>query len=402
MAEITLEFGSGKWLRERTFADAQAVQDWADKEKEAWRQFGTVTEATQTIDRLNTLSTTTNNMPDITEDETDDKLTEYLRRRNLQTVFSNIQMFRTDEEFQFVADVQKNHPDLVASFFRYFLHGGVDNAFTEQGILFRTLLSRRLLKENDPKAASQRAALEKLTEEYQNRLSDLDKKLADTRKMAAQGQTEERDRTDNALEVMSAVTNTQIEQSRSELNQIVDRLTTDGERAIEKINATDANFKEKLSLQPTVKYWTDKAAKHDVKARNLLEVLVFAAVVVGAAIFVALICLFAFQPELGKIGETKTLLTLGATGALTTLIFWAGRIITRIYLGNVHLANDARERATLINTYLALNVDEVATEQDRALVLATVFRPSTDGVVKDDAAPVFGVPGLIAGRMSGS
>lgn len=71
----------------------------------------------------------------------------------------------------------------------------------------------------------------------------------------------------------------------------------------------------------------------------------------------------------------------------TTILFWGGRILTRIYLGNVHLTNDAAERAVLIETYLALNADGGISPEERELMLRTVFRPSTDGVVRDDAAP---------------
>ncbi|WP_425487836.1 DUF6161 domain-containing protein [Microvirga lupini] len=48
---------------------------------------------------------------------------------------------------------------------------------------------------------------------------------------------------------------------------------------------------------------------------------------------------------------------------------------------------DAEERATMVKTYLALTEKHAADEKDRALVLASLFRPTTDGIVRDDGAP---------------
>jgi hypothetical protein len=52
-----------------------------------------------------------------------------------------------------------------------------------------------------------------------------------------------------------------------------------------------------------------------------------------------------------------------------------------------HLAVDSEERATMVKTYLALTEKNAADEKERALVLASLFRPTSDGIVKDDAAP---------------
>ncbi len=42
----------------------------------------------------------------------------------------------------------------------------------------------------------------------------------------------------------------------------------------------------------------------------------------------------------------------------------------------------------MITTYLALiNEGGAATDKERALVLAPLFRPTEDGLVKDDGAP---------------
>jgi Family of unknown function (DUF6161) len=72
---------------------------------------------------------------------------------------------------------------------------------------------------------------------------------------------------------------------------------------------------------------------------------------------------------------------------MTTIAFWIGRILLRMYLSGHHLATDAEERRTMIMTFLALAKNKSVEENDRKLILTALFRPGSDGIVKDDAAP---------------
>ena len=54
-----------------------------------------------------------------------------------------------------------------------------------------------------------------------------------------------------------------------------------------------------------------------------------------------------------------------------------------------HLKTDASARSALAHTYLSLIKDEAATPEDRAIVLASLFAPVSDGLVKDDGMPAF-------------
>ena len=72
---------------------------------------------------------------------------------------------------------------------------------------------------------------------------------------------------------------------------------------------------------------------------------------------------------------------------MTTIAFWIGRILLRMYLSGHHLATDAEERRTMIMTFLALAKSKSVQDADRNLILTALFRPGSDGIVKDDAAP---------------
>ena len=57
---------------------------------------------------------------------------------------------------------------------------------------------------------------------------------------------------------------------------------------------------------------------------------------------------------------------------------------------DLRLHTDAGERVVMAQTSLALVAESAGPKDvDRTLVLSSLFRPSSTGVVKDDAAPLF-------------
>jgi len=65
-------------------------------------------------------------------------------------------------------------------------------------------------------------------------------------------------------------------------------------------------------------------------------------------------------------------------------LFWAGRLLTKLYLSQHHLRQDADERATMTTTYLALTAEQAASDGDRTIILNALFRNTPDGIVKED------------------
>jgi hypothetical protein len=79
---------------------------------------------------------------------------------------------------------------------------------------------------------------------------------------------------------------------------------------------------------------------------------------------------------------------IGAYILLVTLAFWFIRLLVRIFLSNIHLENDASERVTMAKTYLALIRDgSFEGKEHIGTILAALFRPTGDGIVKDEGLP---------------
>ncbi len=143
-------------------------------------------------------------------------------------------------------------------------------------------------------------------------------------------------------------------------------------------------YDEKLAVQSSVLYWKQKAISHSKAANNLS----WACGIVGAitATLIGVETFLAIGP-LQKFSELP--LWKGAMLLLTALVgVWAIRVLVRLLLSNLHLKAEAVERRTMLLTYLALlRRGQGPTEEQRELILQTLFRPSATGIVKDDALP---------------
>ena len=61
-----------------------------------------------------------------------------------------------------------------------------------------------------------------------------------------------------------------------------------------------------------------------------------------------------------------------------------------------HLEIDAGERVAMIKTYLALTAEDKVSEVERPLVLSPIFRPATDGIVRDDGSTALPIEAIAA------
>lgn len=66
--------------------------------------------------------------------------------------------------------------------------------------------------------------------------------------------------------------------------------------------------------------------------------------------------------------------------------FWIIRITVKIALSNLHLSEDAHERVVMIQTYLSFVKEGQVEENDKNLILSSLFRPSNIGIIKDESS----------------
>lgn len=164
-------------------------------------------------------------------------------------------------------------------------------------------------------------------------------------------------------------------------------------------------YDQHMAIAAPVDYWETKRKKHQQQTW-----------IFGVAVFIGMIVVGLFlsskmqsisdvlaspptqQAATSAIQSTATLQTaatpasatwhLGSFIMLAVLCFWFVRLLVRIFLSNMHLENDAAERVTMAKTYLALiRSDSLSKEENINTVLAALFRPTGDGIVRDEGIP---------------
>ena len=157
-------------------------------------------------------------------------------------------------------------------------------------------------------------------------------------------------------------------------------------------------FQTQLRLRAPVKLWEGRSTKHSDNSNTafiLFGVMTLIAIIAGAAIpfvfgdyiagsFFTITCDLSDAPVCERVFSAKGPLTVAGILVIMSLLMWAVRLQYRIYLSERHLALDASEKQAFAETYLAMKEGEDVGSGNEAIVLASLFRPTQDGIIKDD------------------
>lgn len=238
-----------------------------------------------------------------------------------------------------------------------------------------TLLAERLSKERVNAKASARTFINELK-------SDEDKRDA---------------RWHELLQRVGRIGRRTLRRRRTLWNEQQRQLALQQIEAINEIRAVQQTFEEAMHLQAPVKYWQDKADKHgvaeDVALKRLCWFFPISTILLGLAFWTAGSFL------LTAANDKHPALYIVVSGGLvivSTLGLWVGRILTKLYLSEHHLRNDAEERAVMTTTYLALTREDKAGDTDRQIILSALFRSTPDGIVKDDGPGDLNIAALLS------
>ena len=166
----------------------------------------------------------------------------------------------------------------------------------------------------------------------------------------------------------------------------------------ERIKLLDETYERKLKLKAAVTYWEKRKWTHWAHS----------------AVYACIISLIAWlgwdwinnsitelmnlelikAPKSDEVVQLRgiPLWRLGVFALMITLYVWALKIIVKIIMSQLHLANVAGERIVMTQTYLALSKDgAIPQEKDMRLILTSLFHPTPTGIVKEDTVP----PGML-------
>jgi Family of unknown function (DUF6161) len=168
--------------------------------------------------------------------------------------------------------------------------------------------------------------------------------------------------------------------------------------ARDELLATRKTYEELMRLRAPADYWQSKSLDHHRSEEEYLNSTIKAAIVfVVLSVFLPILFITnGYQWIVARVGEGRiseniaasvslaSYVLLGLYVLLVTTGLWGLRVLVKLYLSEHHLRADATERLTMTMTYLALTEKGAATDVDRTIILSALFRPSQDGVVKDE------------------
>jgi hypothetical protein len=164
-------------------------------------------------------------------------------------------------------------------------------------------------------------------------------------------------------------------------NEAIDKLVKD---CTDDIGRFRTLVKSEIALKAPVTYWEEKAVNHENKA------FYFAWLTIALMFLASVLAIQTADivKNLVGSGDKTSYAGIAIVAAVITLAFWALRLLVRIFLSQQHLGSDARERVAMVKTYLALREADLAPKDgDLAPVLVALFRPASDGMVKDEGMP---------------
>lgn len=174
---------------------------------------------------------------------------------------------------------------------------------------------------------------------------------------------------------------------RDWFNNIVREYEEFFEKSQSNMDDYEDTYRLKLKLEAPAQYWKDRANKLKQEGKNW-AITLFAAVFIGAlSLFILLwqipdgMFLKLFKGEASAIKWTIVYVTF------ISFIAYSIKILAKLTFSTFHLSRDSEEREQLSYFYLALKKDSNITDEERQLVLQSLFSRSDTGLLKEDSSP---------------
>lgn len=307
--------------------------------------------------------------------------------RNLQSFISNTRDFPFPynvPETEFLIRINKETPQYFQGAYAFIT--GTNLNINNKDSLFGTLLAYEFRQKDSSALVERRnaekASLSEIRNDFQKYLSESEKALADH----LQNVSDKYDALAKQMEELVAQQdiefNTWFEDTKSAKWQNWYDPTT------KRIKELEDTYKQKLKLEEPAKYWDERASK--MKRQGWFAIGVIIILVVLTCWSLAEI-LWAAPEQIYEswFQKDKSAAIRWSVVYVTLISFIAYviRALTKFMFSSFHLARDNEERHTLTYFYLSLLKDSKVDEQDRQLIMQSLFSRAETGLLKDDSSP---------------
>jgi F0F1-type ATP synthase membrane subunit b/b' len=313
----------------------------------------------------------------------------------IAALYSNDRVLESSSpKAQLVESTRRSDPELgfyVLAFFHESL-SSFNNPKAIEGALIALLYKKGVRKNVE----AERTALQRLREEWQEVFSETkreyeDSKIQNRQIVATSDSLIQRMGEDLRKQISKDIAESkgfrfelsnsvkkQLSQYATEVDGFVNQYSDKLKDAEAKLNSLIATYYQHLALKSPVEYWEENRETHKASARTYLIWLATTGPICGFIVFSAGWVLIGRDPQ-PVWGHIVLFATVAA------LVVWALRVLMKLYLSHMHLETSARERVVMAKTYLALMSEGVKVgDKERSIVMESLFRPATTGILKDD------------------
>lgn len=370
LVTLPLDYG------EEAFYEEEELKSWNDEQKSSFDWLLIVAKEESTINNLATAVTEVhgkvNNFIQQTKQkrgnpEVIENLANNLHNQVDQLNRNKKVLTKESPAYQFAELVRENHDDKTAAYALATLLGHNFNPSSVHA-LRGAYIAFDYQRGSAETVSAEKSALQSLKNRWSKRFGNEHKKIISERDHRLQ----ELEQAEDAHKNLNKEIQETIENQREKFNE-------DLENANQRLEEIENAFTERMATQSSVSYWSSKRRHHTI----VLWATGVGMVLIGAGTAGAfskasyeLLQQSAMETELWRVGIVLAISSIG---------IWLTRITGKIFISNLHLRTDADERVTMIQTYLSLlERGEALQENDRKLILETLFRPTSTGYIHDE------------------
>lgn len=368
-----------------SFNTYQKMMDWCEEEIQFNKELGNPDSVIRTFtqyikNQLHSRFNTQNRDEGFEWEDFNKEISDYI-----ETTISKVGIItKRSKEGRFLARLKVSNPHLVIGAFRYFKQKALNNdsSMNLRDGEFAAYLFEMGIEPNFEEE-------KKKYEEFYHEITEQKDSLFEELNTVKQKNTE----LNEALETQIGAWEVSFKDQQAEARG---KFAAEFERHESKMKASEKFYESELAFKKAVTYWTNKAEGHKFYSFifGFLTVILMGfmlSVIYNFGMYIVGLDI----SDVNGVGRR----ILTDSGALQiwvyaffivslTITVWFIRLLVKVFLSNLHLFSDARERETMIMTYLALEREEQVLEKDdRELILPSIFRTSSSGIIKDDSSP---------------
>jgi hypothetical protein len=286
------------------------------------------------------------------------------------------------EKSKFLIGLHLNHPEYYLGAYSYIIgqfRSSDKNDFI--GSLLAYEFDSKGISELGKRVESERKSIKQLRNDFQNQINQTETQLTEHLTKSSKDYESYVTTIDKFKIEKEELFNSWYETTQNDFN-IFD---TDSKKKISELEKT---YEEKLKLEKPAKYWQKKSTNYYAQG-NRAKTLLFR--IVGAAcVLLAIILITSPDYIFNTVFDgNKVAIVRWSVVFITllSLIAFAIRALSKYMFSSFHLARDAEERHTLTFFYLSLLKDTEVKDDDRKLILQSLFSRAETGLLKDESGP---------------